>query len=145
MQSNNIYYGIYPPKYVGSTVYYKDIIIFKVKNDKILDAFYYDINGFKIDKNVSIKDIAYQPSLKTIFNQVKIIDSGILTNSSSRSYWLFNSEKEAFIQKIICFKVLRDYYNNNEIENRKLFDSMIVTDIDNVLNDIKEKEPEYFL
>jgi len=144
MPLNNISYGIYPPKYVGSTVYYKDIIIFRVENDKILDAYSYDLSGKK-RKKINKKDISYHPVLTTFFKQVKIVDSSVLTNSSSRSYWLFNSEKEAFIQKIICFKILRDYYNNNEIENRKLFDSMITTNIDNVLNDIKEKEPEYFL
>ena len=136
-------YAMNPPKMAGSQVYYKDIIIWSMLDDEILGAKKFDYT--KKEKIISTLDIIYDKRLSTKFDSIQDIDTSVLTNSINRVAWIFNSEEEAFIQKMICLKKLREAFNNQEKENRKIFDTKIPWIIDKSVEEITKKYPEYFL
>ncbi len=139
-----IQYVINPPKMAGnSQVYYKDIIVYSIQDNKVLGAKMFDYNF--IAKPVSTLDITYDPRLSTFFGNIKQIDTATLTNTITRTNWVFNDEYEAFIQKIICLKKLREVYNINEKEDKQIFNTKIPSNINTVFDKIKIDHPEYFL
>ena len=137
-----IKYVINPPKLSGGVVLYKEIIVLSVQNDVVMGATLYDYNY--IGRPISILDIEYYQSKSKIFNRATQISPDLLVDNL-RDAWVFSDEKEAFIQKIICLKQIREIYTEDEKENRKIFNNKIPEVINEIFEDIKIKNPEYFL
>lgn len=139
-----IQYVINPPKMAGNNqVYYKDIIVYSIQDNKVLGAKSFDYNF--VATPISILDIQYDDRLSTYFEDIQIPDSGTLTNSIMRTYWVFDNEYEAFIQKIICLKRLREVFEMNERENKQIFDTKIPVSINLTYDKLKIEHPEFFL
>ncbi len=139
----SIKYGIYPPRWTGDIIYYKDIITFCVENDKIIGAKQWNINGK--DTVISYMDLPYNQRLAKEFSGVTDIDTSLLLGTVVRVSWLFDTEEEAYIQKVICLNKIRDYFYRNREEQKKAFDIKIPTEIEQVMSTIKKEKPEYFL
>ncbi len=137
-------YAIYPPKMDNSPqVYYKDIIVMCIEGDEIIGARSYDYYGN--EKIVSYLSLLYIPSLNKHFNSVSDFETSMLLNTTARTTWTFNTQQEAYIQKLWCLKKLRDYFKSLEQENRQIFNHKIPHEIYGAFNLSKNKYPEYFL
>lgn len=137
-------YAIYPPKMAGNDqVYYKDIIILCIEDNKIIGARKYDYDGNA--KVVSYLDLPFTPNLNTDYDKIADFDTSRLLNSAVRTTWTFETEAEAYIQKLWCLKSLREHFNFKEKENRVVFDTKIPEEINQAFSKAKEKNPEYFL
>jgi hypothetical protein len=137
-------YGIYPPKYAGNSVYYKDIIVFELKDNAVTRAWIYDYN---MNRELYYGAIS-KSNVSTYFENIKDsseLSAGVMVNSSSRSIWLFDTPEAAAIQKIIALKIIRDYVISKEKEQRRYFNSKIPPEVYNANKNIKIKYPEYFL
>ncbi len=139
----SIKFGIFPPRLAADTLYYKDIITFCVEDDKIIGAKQWDINGK--DKVISYMDLPYDKRLTEKFSGVIDVDTSMLIGSIVRTVWLFNTEEEAYIQKIICLDKIRDYFYRDFEERKKVLDGKIPIEIKNTIKNIKKINPEYFL
>lgn len=137
-------YAIYPPKMAGNNqLYYKDIIVLCIEDNKVIGAREYDYHG-----NAAVYSylgLPYNPKLNTHYNNVTKIDTSILLNSGVRVTWTFNSEEEAYIQKLWCLQNLREHFNFKEKEERMVFDSKIPPEIYKAFLKARAKNPEYFL
>lgn len=140
----NLKYAIYPPKMAGNQVYYKDIIVLCIEDDKVIGARQYDYDGNA--KIISYLDLIYNPNLNTEYDFLKKdFDTSRLLNSAVRTTWTFSTEIEAFITKLWCLKSLRDHFDFIEKENRLIFDNRIPSEINTAFSKVKENNPEYFL
>lgn len=137
-------YAIYPPKMVGNNqVYYRDIIVMCIENNKIIGARQYDYSGNV--KIISYLDLPFTQTLNTHYDYVADFETSKILNSAMRTTWTFNTEQEAYIQKLWCLKKLREHFNFSEKQNRIFFDHKIPRDIYNTFEIQKQKYPEYFL
>jgi len=136
-------YGIYPPKMVGPQVYYKDIIIFTLEDDIVIGASVYDFD-FRA-KPLATSDTPYDKRRSFEYENISQVHLGALTKDVTRETWVFNSIYEAFIQKILCLEALREQYKETEIQSREIFNKKISSDIHQVVDNLKDKYPEYFL
>ncbi len=138
-----IKFGIHPPKFVSTQVYYRNIITFCVENDEVIGAKEWDLNGNS--KIIPYIDIPYDKRLSTDFPGVQNVDTSVLIGSVARSSWLFGTEEEAYIQKVMCLKKVKDYFYLNREEEKKHFDTKISPSINKIFENIKDNHPEYFL
>jgi len=138
-----IKYGMYPPRWTGDTLYHKDIVTFCVEDDKIIGAKQWDING--TSEVISYMDLPYDKRLTKDFVGVTNIDTSVLLGTVIRTSWIFDTEGEAYIQKVICLNKIRDYFYNNREERKKEFDVKVPPEIEQVMDNIKMTKPEYFL
>lgn len=136
-----MFYGINPPQIVNNDVYYKDIIVFSIEDDVVLGSVKFNLNGSKIPSAAS--DVIYNPlyseNMEITTNSKKIL------STNKRTTWLFKSEKEAFMQKIICLSEIRDYFFIREQKNRDYFISKIPEKVNKIADDLIKENPEYFL
>ena len=141
--NNNLKYVINPPKY-SQTIYFKDIVVLVIENDKIIGARKYDYDGTV--KVINYLDYDYDKHSVKHFENIKDYKNKMknLLNDK-REYWSFDSEEKAFIQKIWLLKNIRDYFSEQQQKEKKEFNKKLPSVIDIELNNIKNKKPEYFL
>ena len=143
-QKHPIKYAIIIPKLYLGEIYYKDIIVCSIQNDTIIGA-----NIFDYDFNATITSTLDLNFVNNEVNESIVnannIPAGILTNSLAKIFWIFNTEYEAFIQKLICLSAIRRIYVMNELKQREIFDKKIPSVINDVIRENKNENPEYFL
>ena len=139
----SLQWGIHPPKFVGSQVYYRNIVTFCVEDDNVIGAKVWDLDGNS--KITPYIDVPFDKRLSTEFAGVQNVDTSTLINSVVRTTWLFVTEEEAYVQKVMCLKKIKDYFYHSREEEKKHFDTKILSSIDGVYENIKNKHPEYFL
>ena len=136
-------YAIYPPKMTSNfQLYYKDLTILIIDEDKIIGAKKYSYDGSS--RVISYLDESFNPVLSTHFDSIKDIETARL-NNNNRTYWTFNTEREAFIQKLWMLKKLREQFLFHQKENKEIFDSKIPDLINHSFDIAKSRNPEYFL
>ena len=138
----NVKWGIFPPRFAGSQVYYKDIVVFAVDKDKVIGAERFDLDGNSVP--ISTLDIEFNPKMVTNFKEIQHPGDNIMDNIV-RTSWLFNSKEEAFIQKVILLAHIRGYFYKKQKEDRNYFDTKIPSIIDEKLDILKNKYPEVML
>lgn len=141
-----VQYIINPPKLGDDgSVYYKDIVVYSVQDDNILGAVSYDYNFNGLP--ISILDIQYDPAINVYFKRINHdIHEDSLTVSKMREYWIFDTEYEAFIQKVICLQKIRDIFYTRQKESKANFNATISTStLKYAIDTLKKRNPEYFL
>ena len=139
---DDIKWGINPPRFAGSQVYYRDIVVFAVQKNQVIGAEKFDLDGNS--EPFSTIDITYNPRLKTEFTSIQHPGDDVM-DSIIRTTWLFNSKEEAFLQKVIMLDYIKDYFHKKQIEDKKYFDTKIRPDIKEKLENLKSKYPEFML
>ena len=136
-------YGIYPPRFAGNSLYYKDIVVMVIEDDELIGAFKYDYKGNKVP--VATSDLVYkQNNAKTHFTNIQEPSKNII-DSVVRTIWTFDDEKSAFIQKLILLEHIRNYFYQKQKEERLNFDTKIPKEISDVVKEHRRNNPEYFL
>jgi len=135
-------WGINPPRFAGSQVYYRDLVVFAVQENSVIGAEKFDLDGFS--KPMSTLDIEFNPLLTTEFKEIQHPVENI-TDNIVRTTWLFNSKEEAFIQKVVLLAHIKEYFYKKQIEDKKYFDTKIPKDINTKLEKLQEKYPEVML
>jgi hypothetical protein len=139
---NSLKWGMYLPKWTDGTLYFKDIVTFCVEDDKIIGAKRWDIYGNS--KVIPYIDFVYDKDMAEEA-EVSDIDTSLLIGPVVRKVFLFDTEKEAYAQKIWCLKKIREYFYYHREEERRNFDSSIPVEINNSMDKIISSNPEYFL
>ena len=140
---DEIIWGINPPKLVNQQVYYRKIYVYKIQNDKIIETRLYDYDlskGYKI----VLDNVKYKKMVMSYFNSFEFSNT-LLTNSNIRMWWTFDTEKEAFIEKIKLLKTIRDIFYARERENTLIFEYKVPKKIEKLFLDIQTQSPEYFI
>ena len=136
-------YGIYPPRFAGNSLYYKDIIVMVIEDEELIGAYKYDYKGSKVP--VATSDLVYkQNNAKTHFTSIQEPSKNII-DSVVRTIWTFDDEKSAFIQKLILLEHIRNYFYQKQKEERLNFDTKIPQEISEVVKEHRKNNPEYFL
>ena len=139
---NTLKWGINPPRFAGSQVYYRDLLVFAVQDNTVIGAEKFDLDGNS--KPFSTLDIEFNPAMVTSFKEIQHPGDNIMDNIV-RTTWLFNSKEEAFVQKVILLSHIQDYFYKKQIEDRKYFDTKIPQDIKTRLALLQNKYPEVML
>jgi len=136
-----IYYGLNPPRFAGSTVYYRNIIIFTVEDEKILGAEKFYFNGSSIP--VSILDYTFDSNLASYHTSLDLEPHVI--DSISRTMWLFDTKEEAIIQKFIMLSNIRKYFIKKQEIGKQYMNSKIPDSVDQHLQTLISQYPEVML
>ena len=136
-------YAIYPPRFAGSTVYYKDLIVMVLENDKLIGAYKYDFSGNKIP--ISTDDLEFNTAKpQTHYASIQNPSANVL-ESTIRTLWIFDDEKSAYLQKLILLEHIRNYFYQKQVEERENFDTKIPPEISSIVELHRSQNPEYFL
>jgi len=136
---NSVKYGVLVPKLSGSSVLYKDLIIFEIQNDKILRATKFDYN-----MNVIQTDCWFEDKNK-IVNSSKIKNRYDFFNNTDRVIIVFDYLIMAFLQKIIFIQNIKHFFIKTKEKEIEDFLKQIPPKIDEIVETQKTKNPEYFL
>ena len=137
----SVKYGIYIPKLLNNTVYYREIIILILENYKLIGARKYDYNG--ISSVISYLDLPFSKGMSR--EESHILDNEKLFANSSRNVILFDSENKAYVQKILFLKKIKEKYYKTLEKNKESFDKKIPQNIDEVFENVKKENAEFFL
>ena len=135
-------FGIYPPRYAGSSIYYKDIIVFEVTDEKVTNAWQYNLDG--TSHKVPTTWIEYDPKMSTDYKGI-VNPSDNIINSTIRTTWLFTSRDEAFVSKLLLLQHLRNYFIRKQNEQKSYFDSKVPPEIGMAIEHQRKINPEVFL
>lgn len=141
-------FGINPPKISNNFVLFKEIRIFEFFDNphgKLKTTFLYNTNGSVLKDDFSENDVKTFKELNDFNLAVKKEITLEIKSEGYRELWLFKTKEEAFYQKIICLKIIRDIFKNNETERRNDFDTDVSPEVENLYRKILETKPEYFL
>ena len=137
-----IKWGIHPPRFAGSQLFYRDLVVFAIQNDKIIGAEKFDYEGNSIP--FPVLDIEFNPS-KTHFYKDIQYPSKTLMAHVVRTTWLFNTKEEAFVQKVILLAHIQKYFYKKQIDDKRYFDTKIPQDIQSKVSLLQNKYPEVML
>jgi hypothetical protein len=135
---------INPPKLAGAQVLFRQIVVsvYDPNKEEIIGAYQYEIDGSM--KPVSFKDVPYDVKLSTTFTEV-ITPKIHHISGTQRTYWLFPTLEQAYIQKILLLDFLRSTYINETEMKLKFFNYKVPVEISQQAEELKNKHPEYFL
>lgn len=136
-------WAIYVPKMTNSQVFYKDLVVFCLEDDKIIGARQYEYDGTSYV--ISYIGLKYNKNLSTYYGHVKPFETSILLGNTTRTTWIFDTERDAFIQKIWALKKLREQFNYVQKESQMIFDTKVPDKINAIFENLKQETPEYFL
>ena len=139
---DNVKWGINPPRFAGSQVYYRDMVVFAVQGEAVIGAEKFDLDGNSIP--FSTIDVEFNPKMKTHFSGIQHPSDNIM-DSIIRTTWLFNTKEEAFLQKVILLDHIRDYFGRKQHEDMIYFETKIPPIIKQKLAKLKSKYPEMML
>ncbi len=134
-------YGIYLPKMPGDQALYSSVTIICIEDDVIIGAREYDFDG--VSSVVPFLGLEYDARLTE--HKTEVVEHYDGSFNSIREVWTFDDEQEAYVQKIILLKKMREYYNHYETQKRRAFDVKIPKEVQDTFDDLKENSPEFFL
>jgi len=137
----NIKWGIFVPRLEGAFVYSKYITVFAVEDDNVIGARRYTLDG--VATPISVEDIEYWETLSTSFDELQY--PGWELKLPTHTSWLFKTEAEAYLQKLILLDNVRDEFIQKQEEDKIYFDEKIPPSIKEHLQDAKHKYPELML
>jgi len=140
-----IRYGIYPPRFKGGTIFYRDITVMVIDTEddnKLIGAYLYQYDGSKVP--ISFNDLEYDKKMVTYFSGVQDVDKDDF-DQVLRKVWVFDNEMSAFIQKVVLLNHIRTFFTKKQKDEKRFFDTKIPPQIEDVITDIRQKNPEYFL
>lgn len=138
-----IKYGIYPPRFSGNVVYYKDIIVMVIEDEKLIGAYRYDYSNNKTP--ISTEDLEFSGAKPiSYFKSIQEPSCNVI-DAVIRTLWVFDDEKSAYLQKLILLEHIQQYFYRKQTEERENFDTKIPKEISNIVQTYRTNNPEYFL
>ena len=134
-------YGIYPPRFSGSTVLFKDLTLLEIEDDTLTRAYLFNYNGDAAE--CDIEYLEYRKEAVTEFTSIQQPGNNII-DSTIRTLWTFGTPEEAILQKFLLLDHLRTYFYKKQKEERMYFDSKI-PDMYKYISNYKSKYPEIIL
>ena len=143
---NSLTYGIIIPKLNGSSILYKNLNIFTLKDQKIIEVNTFDYRGNKtslIETN-SLELFKNQVYKKVYADKITNAEKSLLT-SKNKTLLIFFTQIEAYIQKLTFIDNIKDIFYSIQLENEQDLFSQIPSDISQLLKNQKSQHPEILL
>ncbi len=133
-------YGMNPPKMSGGVIFFRDIVICSMVDNEINGAVMYTNGVSSPVATTDIKNLSYKQKQE----KVRFVDLEELLDTD-REFWVYKTEKEALIQKLICLDILKNEYIIREKRLRAQLNKSIPESVSELCNKMVNDNPEYFL
>jgi len=135
--TNGVIYAINPVSLVGLDIYFYRLVVYEIKENRVLNLLYLDDNKITTKK--------YDGTMPLAPNKIVKID-GFVTQpntTTKRKWWGFKRPQEAFIQKLILLEETRKLYTGLLDKYKQNLNGKISSNISEQLKEQKNENPEY--
>lgn len=128
---------------IDFNIIYKGLVILTIEDEKIIGARKYDYDG--TDRVIPYLDLEYPANNGYHLDSIRDVSARELMHEGPRTFWTFNTEREAFVQKLWMLKNLREFFVDFQQKQKIAFSSDIPDLINDAFLNRKLQNPEYFL